>query len=117
MKRTVVGCCALLLSALGCAASTPPAAPTPPDQPIVVVSAEDPLAAAFAELVETLRAVETDIRATPAFGDEQERIGGYRHILRAVAKGLDGLTVDLPVNGHDPERIALLGEIAGKVLR
>lgn len=89
MKRTVVGCCALLLSALGCAASTPPAAPTPPDQPIVVVSAEDPLAAAFAELVETLSAVEDDIRATPAFGDEQERIGGYRHILRAVAKGLE----------------------------
>jgi len=89
MKRTVVGCCALLLSALGCAASTPPAAPTPPGQPTVVVSANDPLAAAFAELVETLRAVETDIRATPAFGDEQERIGGYRHILRSVAKGLE----------------------------
>jgi len=35
----------------------------------------------------------------------------------AVAKGLDGLTVDLPVNGHNPERIALLGEIANKVLR
>ncbi len=35
----------------------------------------------------------------------------------AVAKGLDGLAVDLPVNGHDTERIALLGEIANKVLR
>jgi F420-dependent oxidoreductase-like protein len=34
----------------------------------------------------------------------------------AVAKGLDGLAVDLPVNGHNPERIALLGEIANKVL-
>ncbi|MBW2315332.1 MAG: LLM class F420-dependent oxidoreductase [Deltaproteobacteria bacterium] len=34
----------------------------------------------------------------------------------AVAKGLDGLAVDLPVNGHDPERIALLGEIANKAL-
>ena len=53
------------------------------------MSAGDPLAAAFAEFVETLRAVETDIRATPAFGDEQERIGGYRHILRSVAKGLE----------------------------
>jgi hypothetical protein len=31
--------------------------------------------------------------------------------------GLDGLTVDLPVNGHDPERIALLGEISNKILR
>jgi len=34
----------------------------------------------------------------------------------AMAKGLDGLTVDLPVNGHLPERIALLGEIAAKVM-
>ena len=35
----------------------------------------------------------------------------------AVAMGLDGLTVDLPANGHDPERIELLGEIANKILR
>jgi len=35
----------------------------------------------------------------------------------AVAKGLDGIAVDLPVNGHNPERIALLGEIANKILR
>ena len=35
----------------------------------------------------------------------------------AVAAGLDGLTVDLPVNGHNPERIALLAEIANKILR
>jgi len=34
----------------------------------------------------------------------------------AVSQGLDGLTVDLPVNGHLPERIALLAEIANKVL-
>jgi alkanesulfonate monooxygenase SsuD/methylene tetrahydromethanopterin reductase-like flavin-dependent oxidoreductase (luciferase family) len=35
----------------------------------------------------------------------------------AVSKGLDGLTVDLPINGHNPERIQLLGEIANKILR
>jgi len=35
----------------------------------------------------------------------------------AVAKGLDGIAVDLPVNGHNPERIELLGEIANKILR
>ena len=35
----------------------------------------------------------------------------------AVSKGLDGLAVDLPVNGHNPERIELLGEIANKILR
>ncbi|MDJ0869708.1 MAG: LLM class F420-dependent oxidoreductase [Myxococcota bacterium] len=35
----------------------------------------------------------------------------------AVAKGLDGIAVDLPVNGHKPERIELLGQIANKILR
>ncbi len=34
----------------------------------------------------------------------------------AVAMGLDGITVDLPVNGHNTDRIALLGEIANKIL-
>lgn len=33
-----------------------------------------------------------------------------------VDAGLDGLTVDLPGNGHKLERIELLGEIANKVL-
>jgi hypothetical protein len=33
-----------------------------------------------------------------------------------MAQGLDGLAVDLPVNGHLPERIHLLGEIAAKVM-
>jgi F420-dependent oxidoreductase-like protein len=35
----------------------------------------------------------------------------------AVALGLDGITADLPVNGHDPERIELLAGIANKILR
>jgi len=38
-------------------------------------------------------------------------------LATAVAKGLDGVTVDLPINGHDPERVELLGEIANKILR
>jgi F420-dependent oxidoreductase-like protein len=37
-------------------------------------------------------------------------------IRDAVDKGLDGITVDLPVNGHITERIALLGEIADRAL-
>jgi len=37
-------------------------------------------------------------------------------IAEAVGMGLDGITVDLPVNGHDTERVALLGEIARKAL-
>ena len=35
----------------------------------------------------------------------------------AVSKGLDGIAVDLPVNGHNTERIELLGQIANKILR
>ena len=37
-------------------------------------------------------------------------------IAEAVSKGLDGITVDLPVNGDNLERVALLGEIGRKVL-
>ena len=37
-------------------------------------------------------------------------------IAEAVGMGLDGITVDLPVNGHDAERVALLAEIARKAL-
>jgi F420-dependent oxidoreductase-like protein len=47
------------------------------------------------------------------FGDA-DTVG--EQIADAVALGLDGITVDLPVNGHNPERIALLGEIALKAL-
>lgn len=89
MKTFLSALIVLALSAFGCAASTPPPAPGPPGQPAVVVSGGDPLAAAFGELVATLRAVESDIRNAPAYGDEQERIGGYRHILRSIAKGLE----------------------------
>jgi F420-dependent oxidoreductase-like protein len=47
------------------------------------------------------------------FGDADtvgERIAG------AVAMGLDGITVDLPVNGHKLDRIELLGRIALEAL-
>lgn len=37
-------------------------------------------------------------------------------IAEAVAMGIDGITVDLPVNGHNTDRIELLGEISRKVL-
>ena len=89
MKTFFASLTALALTTLGCAASAPPPAPGPPGQPTVVISGGDPLASAFGELVATLRAVESDIRKSPAYGDEQERIGGYRHILRSIAKGLE----------------------------
>jgi len=37
-------------------------------------------------------------------------------LSQAIGMGLDGITVDLPVNGHLTERIELLGEIANEAL-
>jgi alkanesulfonate monooxygenase SsuD/methylene tetrahydromethanopterin reductase-like flavin-dependent oxidoreductase (luciferase family) len=54
------------------------------------------------------------IRGRLIYGDP-DTVG--ERLADAVAKGLDGLTVDLPLNGHNVERIELLGEIASKVLR
>ncbi len=50
---------------------------------------EDPLAASFRELIEALQAVESDIRQSPSFGNEAEQVGGYRHMLRSLAKGVE----------------------------
>ncbi len=72
----------VLILGLGCAHKETPMT-NDPSQP------ENELSRAFDELVSTLRAVETDIRISPAFGDEAERVGAYRHILRSVAKGLE----------------------------
>ena len=46
---------------------------------------------------------------------DPDTVGGI--LEDAVAMGLDGIAVDLPVNGHNTERIELLGEIANKILR
>ena len=53
------------------------------------------------------------VRKLLIFGDA-DAVG--ERIAEAVAMGLDGITVDLPVNGHKPERIELLGRIALKAL-
>jgi len=53
------------------------------------------------------------IRKEIVFGDP-DTVG--ERLSEAVGHGLDGLTVDLPVNGHDPERVALLAEVALKAL-
>ncbi len=73
-----------ILAGSGCAH---PGAP-PPERAASSQPADE-LSAAFDELVENLRGVERDIRKMPAFGDEAERVGGYRHIMRAFAKGLE----------------------------
>ena len=53
------------------------------------------------------------VRERLVFGDP-DTVG--EALAEAVGHGLDGITVDLPVNGHDVERIGLLGEIYHKVL-
>jgi len=53
------------------------------------------------------------IRKVLIFGDA-DTVG--ERIAEAVGMGLDGITVDLPVNGHNLDRVALLGEIAQKAL-
>ena len=58
-------------------------------------------------------AVKGMIRDRLIFGDP-DTVG--EQLERAVSHGLDGITVDLPVNGHNLERIELLGEISRKVL-
>ncbi len=42
------------------------------------------------------------------FGDA-DTVG--EQLQATMDAGLDGLTVDLPVNGHNLDRVALLGEI------
>jgi alkanesulfonate monooxygenase SsuD/methylene tetrahydromethanopterin reductase-like flavin-dependent oxidoreductase (luciferase family) len=47
------------------------------------------------------------------FGDP-DSVG--EQLAAVKATGVDGFTINLAVNGYMTERIALLGEIAGKVL-
>jgi len=53
------------------------------------------------------------VRERMIFGDA-DTVGEV--LAEAIGLGLDGITVDLPINGHDLERIELLGEIALKAL-
>lgn len=52
-------------------------------------------------------------RQSLIFGDP-DTVG--EEIEKQVSMGLDGIIVDLPANGHNLERVALLGEIALKIL-
>ncbi len=53
------------------------------------------------------------LRKAVIFGDA-DTVG--EQIAEAVGLGLDGITVDLPVNSHKPERVELLGEVALRAL-
>ena len=69
--------------------------------------------AAIAELKGWNDAIMGMVRKVLIYGDA-DSVG--ERIAEAVAMGLDGITVDLPVNGHNVERVELLGEIALKAL-
>lgn len=49
----------------------------------------DALQAAYGELVAALQQAEADMRRSPSFGSEAEKVGGYRHLLRSFAKGME----------------------------
>jgi F420-dependent oxidoreductase-like protein len=78
----------------------------------------------------TMEEAEADLRAIAAVkGFNDEVVELMKHILiygdpdtvgeKLVATmntGIDGLTINLPVNGHDTDRIALLGQVASKAI-
>ena len=53
------------------------------------------------------------VKAMVVMGDPDE-VG--ERIATIVSHGLDGITCSLPGNGHNPERVELLGEVATKAL-
>jgi len=69
--------------------------------------------AAIAELKGWNDAIMDMVRKVLIFGDA-DAVG--ERIAEAVGMGLDGITVDLPVNGHNLERVELLGQISLKAL-
>ncbi len=69
--------------------------------------------AAIAKIKGWNDAIMAMVRKVLIYGDA-DTVG--ERIAEAVGMGLDGITVDLPINGHDPERIELLGQIALKAL-
>ena len=53
------------------------------------------------------------LKAVAVFGDP-DTVG--EKLTEALEQGLDGLTINLPFNGHVPGRIELLGQVADKAL-
>ena len=85
LVRSTYNCVLLVLflavsgGLLGCLHAHPPESASEPDA----------LGAAFSELVQTLESVEASTRKSNSFRDPQEQVGGYRHVLRALAKSLE----------------------------
>jgi len=78
----------------------------------------------------TMEQAEADLRAIAAVkGFNDEVVELMKHILiygdpdtvgekllEAMNSGIDGMTINLAVNGHDTERIGLLGSVASKAI-
>ena len=78
----------------------------------------------------TMEEAEADLRAIAAVkGFNDEVVELMKHILiygdpdtvgekllEAMNTGIDGMTINLAVNGHDTQRIGLLGEVASKAI-
>ncbi len=78
----------------------------------------------------TMEQAEADLRAIAAVkGFNDEIVEMMKHILiygdpdtvgekllEAMNSGIDGMTINLPANGHDTDRIGLLGQVASKAI-
>ena len=86
-------------------------------QMIAVAPTQEELDADFAAIAEAKGWTDAHIAAAKGalITGDPDTVGEI--LEKAVASGLDGLAVDLPINGHNTERIELLGEIANKILR
>lgn len=79
----------------------------------------------------TMEQAEADLRATAEVKGWSEQVLGMvkgmilfgdpdtvgEQMQAVVDTGLDGLTINMPVNGHITERIGLVGQIADKILK
>ena len=85
-------------------------------QMIAVAPTQEELDADFQSIAEAKGWKEAHIKAAQGalISGDPDTVGEI--LEKAVASGLDGLTVDLPVNGHNPERIELLAQIVDRII-
>ena len=65
------------------------------------------------ECYTTLAAIAQQLKHILIFGDP-DTVG--EQLTAAMRTGIDGMTINLPVNGHHTERVRLLGEIASQAI-
>jgi alkanesulfonate monooxygenase SsuD/methylene tetrahydromethanopterin reductase-like flavin-dependent oxidoreductase (luciferase family) len=57
--------------------------------------------------------VQEMVKSIVIFGDP-DTVG--EQLAAMMATGIDGLTINLPINGHHTDRIGLLGEVARRAM-